>query len=174
MGSNDGQREQGFDGVDAAWEEFGSRLEQRIRDLGDGEVVLVEALDVDEDDGAAPYIQVIVYDEGDDEPVVRCEAVSNEYLKDALQLDAAQQLQLEEIGFRAPTSSDDEGGSLNYFCDCDQVAAGYSQSSRFGPCARCTASPTRPSWSPTKSWSRRRPPASRRQSARRPASTWSR
>lgn len=117
--------EQGFGGVDAAWEEFGSRLEQRIRDLGDGEILLVEALDVDEDDGAAPYIQVVVHDEGDDEPLVRCEAVSNEYLKDTLQLDEAQQRQMEEIGFRAPTVSDDEGGSLNYFCDCDQVAAGY-------------------------------------------------
>lgn len=116
---------QGFGGAGAAWGEFEVRLEQRIRELGDGEVLLVEALGVDEDgDGADPYVQVVVHDEGDDDPVVRCEAVSNEYLKDALRLDAAQQRQMEEIGFRAPTATDDEG-SLNYFADCDQEAAGY-------------------------------------------------
>lgn len=118
---------QGFGGAEAAWEDFRSRLEQRLHELGDGEIVLVEAMSADQDDdGAAPYVQVVAYGEGDDEPVLRCEAVSNEYLKDALQLDAAQQRQMEEIGFRAPTPSDDDGGSLNYFSDCDQTAAGYT------------------------------------------------
>ena len=123
---------------------------QRILELGDGEVVLVEALDVDEDDGAAPYIQVIVHDEGDDEPVVRCEAVSNEYLKDTLQLDAAQQLQLEEIGFCAPTSTEDEGGRSTTSATATRSLPATSQSSRCGRCARCTASPTRRSWWPTR------------------------
>ena len=117
--------EQGFEGVDAAWEAFEERLAERIGELGDGEMLLVEALDVDDDDdGAAPYVQVIAYDEGDDEPVVRCEAVSNEFLKATLQLDMVQQQRMEDIGFRAPATSD-EDGSPNYSCDCDQVAAGH-------------------------------------------------
>ena len=117
--------EQGMGGVDAAWETFEERLAERIRELDESECVLMEALDVDEDaEGAVPYVQFMAWDT-DGERLVRCEAVSNHFLRVSMQLDDVQSELLQRIGFAPPTYGPEEqpdSGSSNHFADLDRDA----------------------------------------------------
>ncbi len=117
--------EQWFGSVDAAWEAFEARLAVRVGELEDGECLLVETLDPDEEaPGAVPYVQLMAW-EGDCERLVRCEAVSNHYLRESLRLDVDGIQQLQQIGFVDPTYSPDEEpdhGSANHWWDLDRDA----------------------------------------------------
>ena len=115
--------EQWFGSADAAWAQFEARLTERVGELEDGECLLVEALDPDEEaPGAVPYVQLMAW-EGDGERLVRCEAVSNHYLRESLRLDDDGIQQLQQIGFVDPTHSPDEEpdhGSANHWWDLDR------------------------------------------------------
>lgn len=99
--------------VEDEWVRFRGRLAERIAAMDVHDVLTVEALTgVDEDDldGAAPYAQVLRWDE----EAVRAEVVSNDYLDDRFALSEDGEQTLLEMGWELP-EPDDEGDRVGNF-----------------------------------------------------------
>jgi hypothetical protein len=115
----------GFDldrSTERAWSAFQARLADRVADLSDDEIVVVEVGSVVDQDaeGAAPYVQFCAW--GDTR--VRCEVSSNEYLDPHVRIDRAGVDTIVELGWSAPTARRDEDageGSSNFFLDAERV-----------------------------------------------------
>ena len=108
--------------TERAWSAFQARLADRVADLSDDEIVVVEVGSVvDEDaEGAAPYVQFCAW--GD--TLVRCEVSSNEYLDAQVRIDRAGLDTIVELGWKAPTACRDEDageGSSNFFLDAERA-----------------------------------------------------
>src|SRR4051794_23662943 len=112
----------GFDlerSTTAAWRRFQALLGDHLAEMGEDDLLLVEAEStVDESDaGAAPYVQVCAW--GDH--MLRGEVVSNNYLAEACRLDSAAEEALVVLGFSRPSTAD--SGSSNFFVDLSQGEA---------------------------------------------------
>lgn len=99
------------------WDCLESRLSAWLRAVPVGESVILRALSPYDDlDGATPYVQITVDDNG----AVNGEATSNNYLDSRLALDTVRIARLEGMGWSSPTCSVDElpdTGSANFFID---------------------------------------------------------
>lgn len=94
-----------------AWSRFQVRLADHLATMVEDDTLVVSAeTAVDEEDGAAPYVQFCAW--GDQ---VRCEAVSNDFLAREYHLDGVGTLALLELGYGAP--HDGCSGSPNFFVD---------------------------------------------------------
>jgi hypothetical protein len=106
-----------------AWVRFQAGLGDRLAEMAEDDVVIVEAMVGEEDeDGASPYVQFCAWGDG----MLRSEVASNHVLVEARELDEEGQRALEEIGYGAPTyGPDDEAdhGSLNFHVDLPQSEA---------------------------------------------------
>ena len=106
-----------------AWVRFQARLGDRLADMEDGDVLVVEAMVGDEDEpGAAPFVQFVAW--GDE--MLRGEVASNQVLMVARELDGDGERAIQELGYGAPTHRVDEPadlGSLNYYVDLPQAEA---------------------------------------------------
>ena len=117
----------GFDldrSTERAWSGFQARLADRVADLCDDEIVVVEVGSVVEEDadGAAPYVQFCAWGG----TLVRCEVSSNEFLDTQVRVDRAGADAIVELGWRAPTAGRDEDageGSANFFLDSERTEA---------------------------------------------------
>lgn len=118
----------GFDldrNTERAWSRFRARLADHIAEMADDDVLVVSADSaVDEDgDGAAPYVQFCAWGE----TRVRSEVSSNLYFSDGLQLDAETSAKVIDLGWEAPTASQDDGGpgggSTNFSVDLERGQA---------------------------------------------------
>jgi len=115
----------GFDldrSTERAWSSFQARLADRVADLSDDEIVVVEVGSVVEEhaEGAAPYVQFCAW--GDTQ--VRCEVSSNVYLDPRVRVDRAGADAIVELGWQAPTAGRDEDageGSSNFFVDAERA-----------------------------------------------------
>jgi hypothetical protein len=88
------------------------RLADHLAEMVEGDTLIVLAeTAVDEEDGAAPYVQFCAWGGGH----VRCEAVSNDFLAREYHLDDVGTLALLELGYGAP--HDGCSGSPNFFVD---------------------------------------------------------
>ena len=111
--------------TERAWTEFRQRLADRLAEAVEDEVLLVElesAVDEDELDGAAPYVQFVAW--GED--MVRAEVVSNNYLDERYELTADDELRLVEMGWSEPACSEDGDpipGDGNFHLDAPQREA---------------------------------------------------
>lgn len=114
--------------VEDEWVRFRGRLADRIIAMEVDEVLHLQVLTgVDDEDleGAAPYAQVIRWDEA----AVRAEVVSNDYLDGRYQLTGDDEGTLLELGWEEPESADEEAEPAgNYYVDAepreaDRVAA---------------------------------------------------
>lgn len=100
----------------AAWDEFERRLVARLDTMEDDDLLLIEVPGDEEQDGATPYVQFCAWEHD----MLRCEAVSNHYLADGWALTEEAGVELETLGFSAPTHAPDEQadeGSANFFVD---------------------------------------------------------
>jgi hypothetical protein len=105
-----------------AWVRFQAGLGDRLAEMAEDDVLVVEAMVGEKNAGAAPYVQFCAWGEG----MLRGEVASNHVLMEARELDDAGERALEEIGYGAPTyGPDDEadGGSLNFHVDLPQDEA---------------------------------------------------
>jgi hypothetical protein len=117
----------GFDldrSTQRAWSAFQARLADRIAEMSDDEIVIVEVGSVVEEDaeGSAPYVQFCAWGGA----MVRCEVSSNAYLDPRVRLDSAGADVIVELGWGAPTAgrSEDAGeGSSNFFLDTERTDA---------------------------------------------------
>ncbi len=115
----------GFDldrSTQRAWSAFQARLADRVAEMSDDEIVIVEVGSVVEEDaeGSAPYVQFCAWGDA----MVRCEVSSNAYLDPRVRLDSAAAEVIVELGWRAPTAGRDEDageGSSNFFLDTERV-----------------------------------------------------
>jgi hypothetical protein len=119
-----GEHGAGLDAATArAWREFQAGLGDRLTELADGDVLLVDVLVGDEPDGgAAPYVQFCAWGEG----MLRGEVAGNHVLAPAHELGRAGERVLLELGYDAPTYGTDEepdAGSLNFHVDLPQGQA---------------------------------------------------
>ena len=101
-----------------AWSAFRSRLADRVAELEDDDLVFLEvesAVDEDEREGSAPYVQFCAWGG----TMVRAEVSGNAYLAGEHRLDDRRSAQLEELGWHGP---DGEGGSgsANFHLDLDR------------------------------------------------------
>ena len=101
-----------------AWSRFQARLADRIVEMTDEDVLVVDVEVAEDDvDGAAPYVQFAVFGEG---TRLRGEVSSNGYLAARYALDDNQADRLVALGWSKPTvlPEDPEGeGSSNFFVD---------------------------------------------------------
>jgi hypothetical protein len=101
------------------WAKVESRLAAWLTDVPAGDAVILEMpTPYDDLDGATPYVQVTVEDDG----FVRGEAASNTYLDKRFALDDARIAEVEAMGWSAPTSGVDEehdDGSTNFFVNLE-------------------------------------------------------
>lgn len=106
-----------------AWVRFQAGLGDRLAEMAEDDVLVVEALVGDEEEaGAAPYVQFCAWGAG----MLRGEAASNHVLMVARELDEEGERALGEIGYGAPTHGPDEDaddGSLNFHVDLPQSEA---------------------------------------------------
>lgn len=115
----------GFDrDTAAAWSRFQARLADRLAEMDEDDVLVVEALhrDLLEVGGAAPYVQFCAWGPR----MLRAEASSNHVLTPSRRLSAQDAAALEALGYGAPTYAPDEEpdhGSLNFYLDAEQVEA---------------------------------------------------
>jgi hypothetical protein len=117
--------DQGF-GVDRAvaqaWVRFQAGLADRLAEMAEDDVLVVEAMVGEDEAGAAPYVQFCAWGGG----MLRGEVASNHVLVEARELDERGERALGEIGYAAPTyGPDDEpdDGSLNFHVDLPQGEA---------------------------------------------------
>jgi hypothetical protein len=115
----------------AAWVRFQAELGDRLGELAEDEVLLVEAMLGEEDEaGTAPYVQFCAWGEG----MLRGEVASNHVLVEARELDEEGERALVELGYDAPTYAPDDGadddadagaddGAVNYTVDLPQTEA---------------------------------------------------
>lgn len=114
----DAELERRWDGdVETAWTGFRQRLADRMAELPEGELVLVE-LAGEPGSGTRPYCQVLASG-----GTLRVEAVSNTYLAPEHRLDAAQEEALVRLGFERPEAEDWSEGETNFFTMLDQREA---------------------------------------------------
>lgn len=101
------------------WAGIESRLAEWLGDVPEGDTVILETpTPYDDLDGASPYVQITVEDDG----LVRGEVSSNNYLDERLALNDARISQLEAMGWCAPTcgvEEDPDTGSTNFYADLD-------------------------------------------------------
>ena len=117
----------GFDldrSTQRAWSAFQARLADRVAELADDEILIVEVGSVVEEDaeGSAPYVQFCAWGG----TMVRCEVSSNAYLDPRVRLDSAGADVIVELGWSAPTAGRDEAaaeGSSNFFLDAERADA---------------------------------------------------
>jgi hypothetical protein len=117
----------GFDldrSTERAWSAFQARLADRVADLSDDEVVIVEVGSVveEDDEGCAPYVQFC----GWGGTLVRCEVSSNEYVDPRVRLDGTAVDAIVALGWDAPTARRDEDageGSANFYLDVERTEA---------------------------------------------------
>lgn len=91
--------------VEQAWVRFRARLADRLAEMVDDDVLVVEVEvgpDVDELVGAAPYVQVLGWRDGRGGDHLRLETVSNDYLDERWALDDEQEAALVAMGYVAP------------------------------------------------------------------------
>ena len=107
----------------AAWARFQAELADRLHEMEEDDLLLLEAeTGLGDEDGAAPYVQFCAWS-GEQ---LRCEAVSNAYLATAHQLDDASVAAVVDLGFAAPTYDADgepDSGSANFWVDVDRSDA---------------------------------------------------
>jgi hypothetical protein len=104
----------------AAWRTFQARLADYLVEMGDDDLLLLEAESGDEREGAAPYVQFCGWGIGQ----LRCEAVSNHYLAQPHQMDGGAQGQLVELGFQPPAwCGNDTSNSENFWLDAETSEA---------------------------------------------------
>lgn len=107
----------GWDRDVAAWAALEGRLTWHLESVVAHQTVLIQLPGpYDDMAGVAPYVQLIVDDEGG----VRAEASSNAYLDPRLALEPRRLCALRALGWQAPTCRprDPEGaGSANFFRD---------------------------------------------------------
>ena len=106
------------------WSAFRGRLADHVAAMQDDDLVLIEAESTvgDEDEGAAPYVQLCAW--GED--LVRCELSSNAYLAQAHQLDDEQVAALVALGWSLPTygpEDEADSGSTNFHLDAERIEA---------------------------------------------------
>jgi hypothetical protein len=118
----------GFDldrSTERAWSRFQAKLADHLADMRDDDVLIVSAESAvdDEDGGSAPYVQFVAWGE----TLLRSEVSSNEYLADAVRLDASGSHMIAGLGWHEPTTDkDDEDpgeGSANFFLDVERSNA---------------------------------------------------
>jgi len=104
-------------GTAAAWRAFQALLADRLAELAEDAVVLLEAESATQEDGAPPYVQF-----WRSAGRLRCEAASNHSLAQSHRLDEASESALLQLGFAPPGSADEESGSLNFSIEagCDE------------------------------------------------------
>lgn len=106
-----------------AWTRFQAQLADRLVEMAEDDVLVVEAMVGDESEpGAVPYVQFCAW--GDE--MLRGEVAGNHVLAVSRELDAQGEAALEEIGYGAPTYGPDEEadhGSLNFHVDLPQSEA---------------------------------------------------
>lgn len=106
-----------------AWVRFQAGLADRLAELAEDDVLVVEAMVGEEDEaGAAPYVQFCAW--GD--RMLRGEVASNHVLVEARELDEQGERALAEIGYDAPTygpGDEADHGSLNFHVDLPQGEA---------------------------------------------------
>ncbi|HLN78100.1 MAG TPA: hypothetical protein VK204_13710 [Nocardioidaceae bacterium] len=101
-----------------AWSRFQARLADRLAEMGEDDMLVIDAEVADDDiDGAAPYVQFAGFGEGS---MVRGEVSSNNYLAEPYALDEDRVARLTALGWHLPTvgPGQPEGdGSGNFFTD---------------------------------------------------------
>jgi hypothetical protein len=106
-----------------AWVRFQAGLGDRLAEMVQDDVLVVEAMVGDEEEaGAAPYVQFCAWGEA----MLRGEVASNHVLMEARELGEEGERALEEIGYGAPTHGPDDDaddGSLNFHVDLPQTEA---------------------------------------------------
>jgi hypothetical protein len=106
-----------------AWSSFQARLGDHLAAMEQDDVLVVEVLGTEEDEGGAlPYLQFCAWGDG----MLRGEVSSNHVLTASRQLDAGGEAAVEALGFAGPTyGRDDEpdSGSLNFHVDLGRTEA---------------------------------------------------
>ena len=101
-----------------AWSRFQARLADHLAEMGDEDMLVIDAEVADDDlDGAAPYVQFAGFGDGS---MVRGEVSSNNYLAEPYALDEERVARLTALGWHLPTvgPGQPEGdGSGNFFTD---------------------------------------------------------
>jgi len=108
--------------AEQAWTEFRGRLADRISEMDDDDLVIVElesGLDEDQRTGAVPYLQFLGW--GEDR--VRAEVSSNYYLDEHYEMAPADEERLTAIGWLAATyaeGDEPDTGSTNFHLDSER------------------------------------------------------
>lgn len=105
--------------IDAAWVTFRRRLADRLEQVEEDELLLLEVesgTSEDELDGCAPYAQFCGWGDG----MIRAEVVSDHYLDARYELGAAGDASLRALGWDPPAEDEEAFAELNYSVDLHQ------------------------------------------------------
>lgn len=106
-----------------AWTRFQARLGDRLAELAEGDVLVIEAMVGDDSEpGARPHVQFAAWGDA----MLRGEAASNHVLMAPRRLEGEQERALLALGYDAPTHTPDDPpdlGSLDFHVDLPQAEA---------------------------------------------------